>query len=433
MVAAAAGIGLPHRGDIPLPDGDAVVIREPVDEGVKGGPHAVVVVPGGKVALQVIGLQADKVVRILLQPGPHHHAVVALQAALGDVVQGQQHHHAVVPLRGAHTVGVPQIHGVVHDVHAAGGVHHVHQDLGSGLGKQGGVHGVDVLHGAVRQHPCVVICIRIGPHDGSGRLAGGIRPLGLPDGRPGHDGQNQHRHRHSPFLKKLHKRMSSLPLSPVGERGQGKPSGFSRLICLRQIKKISIIFGRACTCRKFPDPCAPGAHTPVTGVTGGGGGRGGARSPSKSPPQLQQLLLQLALDAARGVAKSALLRFRLTAKTAPAPLLRLSPSDPLRWAPTGAPGAGPTELSAAIQLRSSSSFCFSSPSMRPSSCLSGLALLGALPLDVHHLIQGGDQLLVGVLAASRCPRCSAPPPWRSPRCPSSACRRSSSAGRWSPR
>ena len=86
-----------------------------------------------------------------------------------------------------------------------------------------------------------------------------------------------------------------------------------------------------------------------------------------SAPQFQQLLLQLSLDAARGVAKSALLRFRLTAKTAPAPLLRLSPSDPLRWAPTGTPGAGPTELSAAIQLRSSSSFCFSSPSMRPSS------------------------------------------------------------------
>ena len=37
------------------------------------------------------------------------------------------------------------------------------------------------------------------------------------------------------------------------------------------------------------------------------------------------------------VAKSAKLRFRLTAKTAPAPLLLLSPPDPLRWAPAGAP------------------------------------------------------------------------------------------------
>ena len=37
------------------------------------------------------------------------------------------------------------------------------------------------------------------------------------------------------------------------------------------------------------------------------------------------------------VAKSAKLRFRLTAKTAPAPLLRLSPPDPLRWVPAGTP------------------------------------------------------------------------------------------------
>ena len=37
------------------------------------------------------------------------------------------------------------------------------------------------------------------------------------------------------------------------------------------------------------------------------------------------------------VAKSAKLRFRLAAKTAPAPLLLLSPPDPLRWAPAGAP------------------------------------------------------------------------------------------------
>ena len=36
------------------------------------------------------------------------------------------------------------------------------------------------------------------------------------------------------------------------------------------------------------------------------------------------------------VAKSACLRFRLTAKTAPAPLLLLFPANPLRWASPGA-------------------------------------------------------------------------------------------------
>ena len=214
------------------------MIREPVDECVKGRTHARIVVSGGKIALQIIGLQADKIVRIRLQPGPHHHAVVAHQAALGDVVQGQQHHHTIVPLRGAHAVGIPQVRGVFHDVRAAGGIHHIHQDLGPGLCKQGGVHGIDMLHGLIRQHPGIVVYIRIGPHDGGGRLSAGVRLFCLPDGRPGHDGQDQHHHRHGPFLKEFHKRMSSLPLSPVGERGQGKPYGFSRLICPRQIKKM---------------------------------------------------------------------------------------------------------------------------------------------------------------------------------------------------
>ena len=37
------------------------------------------------------------------------------------------------------------------------------------------------------------------------------------------------------------------------------------------------------------------------------------------------------------VAKSAWLHFRLAAKIAPTPLLLLSPQEPLRWVPAGAP------------------------------------------------------------------------------------------------
>ncbi|RHO56879.1 hypothetical protein DW094_03000 [Ruminococcaceae bacterium AM07-15] len=43
---------------------------------------------------------------------------------------------------------------------------------------------------------------------------------------------------------------------------------------------------------------------------------------------------------ARVVAKSALFRFRLAAKTAHAPLLLLSPQKPLRWVSVGAPCLG---------------------------------------------------------------------------------------------
>ena len=45
------------------------------------------------------------------------------------------------------------------------------------------------------------------------------------------------------------------------------------------------------------------------------------------------------IAAALAVAKSASLRFRLPAKTAPAPLLLLSQGDPLRWARLGFPGS----------------------------------------------------------------------------------------------
>ena len=43
--------------------------------------------------------------------------------------------------------------------------------------------------------------------------------LACPISHPGHDGQNQHHRRHGPFLKKLHKRMSSPSLSPASGKG----------------------------------------------------------------------------------------------------------------------------------------------------------------------------------------------------------------------
>ena len=46
---AAAGIGLRHRRDIPLPDSNAVEVGKPADEGVKGPLHAAVIVPGCEV------------------------------------------------------------------------------------------------------------------------------------------------------------------------------------------------------------------------------------------------------------------------------------------------------------------------------------------------------------------------------------------------
>ena len=71
-----------------------------------------------------------------------------------------------------------------------------------------------------------------------------------------------------------------------------------------------------------------------------------------SPPAGGELLCPWRLV----VAKSACLRFRLTAKTAPAPLLLLFPANPLRWASPGVrerltktpPGTAQDERSALI-------------------------------------------------------------------------------------
>ena len=66
-------------------------------------------------------------------------------------------------------------------------------------------------------------------------------------------------------------------------KGPGKTTVFPVLSPTAK-EEISIIFGRTCACRKYPDLCAPGAHTPVTAVTGGGGSQGGACSPLKLTP-----------------------------------------------------------------------------------------------------------------------------------------------------
>ena len=54
-----------------------------------------------------------------------------------------------------------------------------------------------------------------------------------------------------------------------GIYSQGKPPASPVLSPVAK-EQNEIIFGRACTCRKSPDPCVPGAHTPVATVTGVG-------------------------------------------------------------------------------------------------------------------------------------------------------------------
>ena len=61
------------------------------------------------------------------------------------------------------------------------------------------------------------------------------------------------------------------------KRGLGENLRFSPVDLPEANQENGIIFGRACTCRKYPDPSALGAFT--SPQTGGGGCKGGACSP----------------------------------------------------------------------------------------------------------------------------------------------------------
>ena len=62
-----------------------------------------------------------------------------------------------------------------------------------------------------------------------------------------------------------------LPPHILWEKGPGKNLRFFPFDLPKADQANEIIFAAACTWRKFPDPCARGAHTPVADVTGGGG------------------------------------------------------------------------------------------------------------------------------------------------------------------
>ena len=65
-----------------------------------------------------------------------------------------------------------------------------------------------------------------------------------------------------------------------GKGARGKPLVSHGSFAHRAKEPAGIIFPAACTSEKYPDPCAPGAHTPVTDVTGEGESKGGTPVPS---------------------------------------------------------------------------------------------------------------------------------------------------------
>ena len=114
----------------------------------------------------------------------------------------------------------------------------------------------------------------------------------------------------------------SCPTLSRQEKGIGENLQFSPVDLPPADQESEIIFGRACTCRKYFDLCALGAHT--SPQTGGGGGRGGARSPPSPPSPIPRQTKELFAGGKRGARERA--QFSPQAETEPSGLCdELSP------------------------------------------------------------------------------------------------------------
>ena len=194
IVPASGRIGFPDGGDIIFLQRHAVIVREPIHVGVHRPLHARIVIPGGEIILHVRIQDIQQFSILTLQAVALRHAVIAQQTVLGIVLDRQHQYQTVIALCGAYAVLISQVPGIFHNICAAGGIHRHHHNLRTGLGKERGVHGVNMPHGIVCQHPRVVIDVGIGSHNGGGCLAG--RLLRLADENACCDSQKQHHRSH---------------------------------------------------------------------------------------------------------------------------------------------------------------------------------------------------------------------------------------------
>ena len=140
-----------------------------------------------------------------IEPAAPGQGVVPVRRAVVLVLQGQDQQEAVVPLPGPDAQLPEGPLGVVRHVLVPGVLHHVHGDLGSGLGEEGGVHSLDELGGVLGDHPALVVN-EVQKFPGEGR-----RGLpGLSQGNARQNGQDHDRRRHRAFLQEVHR---LIPLS----------------------------------------------------------------------------------------------------------------------------------------------------------------------------------------------------------------------------
>ena len=199
-------VTLRHRGNIILLHGDPVALCHIIDEGVKGGTHRSVVIPGGKILFHIA--PQDALESLLLRGTPTAapaHVIIPHRSAVVHILQGQHQQYAVVAFRRAYPQAVKLPGSVVGNALRAGGVHHLHGDLGAGLSKEGCVHGVNIRHGILADDPLGIHHILITAGDGGGCLGGLIRPPGLADEDACHNGQHHHHCRHRTFLQEFHR------------------------------------------------------------------------------------------------------------------------------------------------------------------------------------------------------------------------------------
>ena len=202
IAAGNGAVAVPHGGNIVFLHGNAVAIFHIVDEGVEGAPHRRVIIPCDEVLLHV--LPKDIGEGILLAGAPAAapaHIIVAAGLAVIVVLQRQHQQHAVIALGGTNTQPFKLLLGVVGDVLAAGGVDDLHGDLGAGLGKERGVHGVNICGCFFGNGALGVVDILVGANQGGAGLLRIHRLARLAQGDAQDDPQDHHHSGNGAFLK----------------------------------------------------------------------------------------------------------------------------------------------------------------------------------------------------------------------------------------
>ena len=216
IATAKRTVALTHGGDVVFLHCNAIAFGHVVHQGVKGTPHRRVIAAGHEVILHIGPEDALKALLLAVRPAAAPaHIIVAAGLTVIIVLQSQHQQNTVVALRGAHAKTVELLLGIEGNVLAAGGVDDLKSDLGTGLGKEGGIHGVDIGLGVIGDDTFAVHHILVGSVQRGGGRGHIGRLAGLAQHNAQYDTQHHHRHSNGAFFKEFFHFVSPIPVGDL--------------------------------------------------------------------------------------------------------------------------------------------------------------------------------------------------------------------------